>query len=593
MTKAPFPFPRPLFRPRLGVSFALFAVCVGGMAWLRLRVFGEMTITLTYGLPLLMCLWYPDRRLLWSMAAAFMAMSGWKAFALLPEEPHDSTALLWTMQAINILVMALAVHMIVNLVEQLRAQKLRLEESNQELVAREEEISRQNEELQTQTEELAQQNEEIQQQSEEVRQQAEELQAQTEELQSLNSELGKRQILLESLLESLHADAPERELPGRVCRSLLTLCGEHVIAAAVLEKTDDDLHLVAQAGMDEVSRRTWPFRGSFSSVVMGHDRTAFIADLRARPDLQVPPLGGRELRSVLATPLRIDGGPIGVMAVYAGLPREWTRQDFKVLEWVAAQCALILRMRRLQAELIATNSGLEDTVRARTAQLQEMVNELEHFSYTITHDLRAPLRAMHGFAEVLAEEAAPRLDEPGRDYLRRIAVAAARMDRLITDALSFSRVMQTEMPMTPTHPAPLLQGMIDSYPVFQTPRARIRVEGELPPVLANEAGVTQCFSNLLGNAVKFVAKDRVPEVLIRAEPRDGLVRLWFEDNGIGIPSDMQDRVFGMFQRLSKDYEGTGIGLALVKKVAERMGGAVGVDSEPSKGSRFWIDLKAA
>ena len=147
--------------------------------------------------------------------------------------------------------------------------------------------------------------------------------------------------------------------------------------------------------------------------------------------------------------------------------------------------------------------------------------------------------------------------------------------------------------MTPQDPAALLAGMIDSYPGFQAPNACIRIAGPLPRVLANEAGLTQCFSNLLGNAVKFVEKGRIPHVTIRAEQHGPLVRLWFEDNGIGIAPDMQARVFGMFQRLSKDHEGTGIGLALVHKVVERMGGRVGVESEPGAGSRFWIELQPA
>ncbi|MBA4138237.1 MAG: hypothetical protein C0518_13055 [Opitutus sp.] len=225
--------------------------------------------------------------------------------------------------------------------------------------------------------------------------------------------------------------------------------------------------------------------------------------------------------------------------------------------------------------------------------MQEIVHDLEHFSYTITHDLRAPLRAMHGFAAMLDEDCRDQLSAESRDYIRRITTAAARMDRLITDALSYSGTVRQEFAMEPTDAGKLLRGMIDSYPVFQPPAAHIEIEGELPLVLGNEAALTQCFSNLLGNAVKFVAPGTVPRVRVRAERRGEFVRLWFDDNGIGIPPGMQARLFAMFQRLNKSYEGTGIGLALVKKVTERMGGQVGVESEPGCGSRFWLELKAA
>jgi signal transduction histidine kinase len=296
---------------------------------------------------------------------------------------------------------------------------------------------------------------------------------------------------------------------------------------------------------------------------------------------------------VLSTPLRGPEGVVGVVEVYSDRPVDWTKQHFHIVEWAAAQCSLLVQLRHLHAELVRANTGLDHLVRERTAELREMVDELEHFSYTITHDLRAPLRALHGFSEMLSEELQPATtSEQTRLCLKRIATAAARMDRLITDALSFSKVLRHQMELTPLDPGPLLAGMIDSYPAFQPPLAHIRIETPLPRVRANDAGLTQCFSNILGNAVKFVAPGCVPEVTIRAECRDGHVRLWFEDNGIGIPPEMSGRIFGMFQRLGKDYEGTGIGLALVKKVAERMEGRVGLESTPGQGSRFWLEFKA-
>ncbi len=584
---------RTRLRPRPAASLLVFLICVAVMGWLLLYVSSDRIVSISYGLPLLICVWYPDRRLLWAMTGAFVAMAAWKTFMLLPEEGVEAEATTWPVQVLNIVVVAVGIHLVIDLVDALSAQKAELEKANRELTAREEEIGRQNEELQAQTEELAQQNEEIQHQAEEMRRQAGELQVQTEELQALNAELGRRHALLETLLGTLEAGDGDSELPARICRLLRTLFGEPVAAAAILERSGDELLVLAQAGLDEPGLDGGEFSRSFSAVIVGQDRTAFVADLGVRPDLLVPRAAGAALRSILATPLRLDGMPIGTVEVYSAEPRQWTSQHFRIIEWVAAHCSLIVEVRRLHSQLLRANADLDRLVKERTAELQEMVNELEHFSYTITHDLRAPLRAMHGFSELLTEECAPMLNEAGRDYLRRIVTSATRMDRLITDALSFSKVMRHEMPVTPQDPAALLAGMIDSYPGFQMPKACIRIAGSLPRVLANEAGLTQCFSNLLGNAVKFVEKGRTPQVTIRAEQRDSLVRLWFEDNGIGIAPEMQARVFGMFQRLCKDYEGTGIGLALVRKVVERMGGGVGVESEPGVGSRFWIELKKA
>ncbi len=349
--------------------------------------------------------------------------------------------------------------------------------------------------------------------------------------------------------------------------------------------------LRTQAGSTRLAETRRRFAGSFASIVMEHDRTAFVDDLLARPDLSLAQPIEPPFRSVLATPLRLHGKPSGVVKIYSLEPRKWTSQQFRILEWVAAQCALTLGAMRLQEDLALTNTKLEEQVRQRTASLQEMVNELEHFSYTITHDMRAPLRAIRGFIGALEEMCGDRLDGESRDCLERIASSAKRMDRLITDALNYSQTVKSELTLCAVDAAQLLRGIIASYPNLQPPHARIRIDGGLPRVLANEAGLTQCFSNLLDNAVKFAKPGVAAEVRIRAETRDGRVRIWFEDNGIGVPELFRSRLFQMFQRASKSYEGTGIGLALVRKVTERMGGRVGLECSAGDGSRFWVELE--
>jgi PAS domain S-box-containing protein len=244
----------------------------------------------------------------------------------------------------------------------------------------------------------------------------------------------------------------------------------------------------------------------------------------------------------------------------------------------------ITQQKEFQAEL-------ERLVAERTARLQELVGELEHFSYTITHDMRAPLRAMRGFAEMASSACDEKGDRELKGFLGKISTSAERMDALIRDALNYSRAVRQELPLEDVDAGALLRGMLDTYPEFQPDRARIRFESRLPVVVANAAGLTQIFSNLLGNAVKFVKPGQIPEVRISAERRAGWVRIWVQDQGIGIPKPMLPRVFDMFSRGSRDYEGTGIGLALVRKVAQRMGGRVGVESKEGEGSRFWVDLQ--
>jgi signal transduction histidine kinase len=573
-------------RPIPAFTIILFVVLTAGMAWLRIGLMGESAVNISYGLPLLVCLWYPERRLLWTLMVAFAVTAFCKMFLLTPDLALVDQANAWLVQMVNMAIIGIAVHLVIDLMGTLRRQKTDLEESNQELVAREEEISRQNEELQNQSEELAQQNEEIQQQSEE-------LQVQAEELKRANIESQKRQTILQVMLESLHA-GESADLPERICHLLISLLGADASAAVVLEKEGPDLVVLAQAGPIRLPTTRWPFDRSFAAIVMGEDRTACVSDLRLRPDLEGAQTTDSELfRSVLATPLRLAGKAAGVVKVYSNHQHEWTAEQFRTIEWLSAQCSLLMDSRRLRMELQRTNADLDRMVKARTDELQELVNELEHFSYTITHDLRAPLRAMTGFASLLAEDCIESLDTTSREYLNRIITSAGRMDQLITDALSYSQVVRHEMPLHVIDVGRLLAGIVESYPIFQEPKARIEIADDLPRVLGNEAGLTQCFSNLLGNAVKFVKPGTVPHVRISAEKHGDRVRFWVEDNGIGIPAELQARVFVMFQRLSKHYEGTGIGLTLVKKVAERMGGAVGVVSQEGHGSRFWVEFKDA
>jgi|GEM_PF-793158 len=300
----------------------------------------------------------------------------------------------------------------------------------------------------------------------------------------------------------------------------------------------------------------------------------------------------------------VTGEPIRYSNYYPSLQRWFDVYAFRVGSAGDGKVAVLFSdiTDKKKAEMALANAReelqrhaeiLERTVAERTEKLRDTVAELEHFSYTITHDMRAPLRAMQAFSQILRDDYQRHLDEQGADFLRRINEAASRMDSLITDSLNYAKAIQTELSLEPVDAGKLLRGMIESYPQFQPPRAEIEIAENLPHVLANQAGLTQCFSNLLGNAVKFVAPGTKPRVKIWAEEQEARVRFWVEDNGVGIPDDQQERIFMMFQRLTKDVEGTGVGLALVRKVVERMRGKVGVKSPPGGGSLFWVDLQKA
>lgn len=262
-----------------------------------------------------------------------------------------------------------------------------------------------------------------------------------------------------------------------------------------------------------------------------------------------------------------------------------------------SKVAVFAQLHRMHRENAEANRALLAEVGERRRveeQLRETVHELEAFSYSIAHDMRAPLRAMQGFADLLNAEHAAGLDEEARDYLRRIAGAANRMDALILDILNYSKVGNGELPLGPVDVERMVLEIAGTYPALQPERADIVVRGPIPLVFANDAALTQIVSNLLGNAVKFVAPGVRPRVVVRGEPHEGGVRLWVEDNGIGIPPRLHGRLFKIFSRLQRreDYDGTGIGLAIVRKAAERMNGTVGIESDEGQGCRFWVRLPA-
>jgi PAS domain S-box-containing protein len=249
--------------------------------------------------------------------------------------------------------------------------------------------------------------------------------------------------------------------------------------------------------------------------------------------------------------------------------------------------------KQAEEELSRHREHLEELVEERTAELQETNAELETFSYSVSHDLRAPLRAMHGFAQALLEDYSDRLNSVGKDYARRILEAAGRMEAMIHDLLVYSRLKRTQVQLCPVS----LQGVVEETlrqleTEIRKHDAEIIVGKPLPEAMAHRANLIQVLANLVENAVKFVGPGVRPKVRISAKEDNGWVHLCVEDNGIGIALDQQERIFGVFERLHgvETYPGTGIGLAIVRKEITRMGGKIGVESTPGQGSRFWVEL---
>jgi signal transduction histidine kinase len=253
------------------------------------------------------------------------------------------------------------------------------------------------------------------------------------------------------------------------------------------------------------------------------------------------------------------------------------------------------KLRQSEIRLAKYARDLEAQVAERTKKLKESVTSLESLVYTIAHDLRAPLRAMQGFTAALDEEYGATLDETGKDYCRRIKGASERMDQLVSDLLEFGQLTHREVKTRVVNldePVSAVLSELDDE--IRRRHAEVTITKPLPKVCGEPKILEQVVFNLVSNALKFTTTQAEARVQIDAERHNGQVRLWVRDNGIGIDRKHFGRIFRVFERLhdAEQYPGTGIGLAIVRTAIEKMGGTVGVDSEPGQGSRFWFELPA-
>jgi signal transduction histidine kinase len=312
-------------------------------------------------------------------------------------------------------------------------------------------------------------------------------------------------------------------------------------------------------------------------------------------------LQAESVRAVQSTPLLDrDGKVLGIVSTHFSHPHRPSENDIHFLDLLARQAAESIErdradraLRQAKEELAKANRELDETVQRRTASLQEALSSLETLLYTIAHDLRTPNRAMQGYAHLLMTSHSSGLGEQELFFLQRIEAGALKNEALIRDLLEFGRLAHAEFPCHAISPVDSIRAVLQGLELeIKGKQAHVDVAPHWPEVVANDSALGHVLINLISNALKFNRPGVSP--LVRIFPLDAgeYVRVCVQDNGIGVPKDQWETIFRPFHRASNaNWEGTGMGLAIVRKAAERMGGRAGLESQLGEGSTFWIELR--
>lgn len=360
-----------------------------------------------------------------------------------------------------------------------------------------------------------------------------------------------------------------------------------------------------------------------SGEVIFKRRTLYIPDIDA-PSAQKAhtpvKIGRTNIRSFLGIPLMSHGNVIGLISVQSQQPNAYNERQIRLLETFAAQLATALEkadlLQKLKQELIdrklaeeeirKLNAELEQRVlertvaltvsehslRERSIQLESANKELEAFAYSVSHDLRAPLRAIKGFSQILLMDFSANLNEEGMDFLQRISQAASQMSELIESLLTLSRLTRGEINRENIDLSPLA---LDILKKMQSQEPTHKVTWDIADGLetkADEKLIRTVLENLLGNAWKYSSKKENPLIEMGSIKEDGQIHFYIKDNGVGFNMANADKLFGAFQRLHTDaeYPGHGIGLATCQRIIHRHGGTIWAEAEPDKGATFHFSL---
>jgi signal transduction histidine kinase len=416
-------------------------------------------------------------------------------------------------------------------------------------------------------------------------------------LAEANGRHARRLTLLHEIDRAVAAKESPETIGGAVIQPLRELLGVPRAIINIFDLATGQVEWLAAAGRHHTHvgpgvRYSIQLMGDVEELKRGKPQVIDTHALPPGPDKDALLASG--VHVYMAMPMIVGGELIGAIS-FGGELRAFPAEQVNIAREVATQLAIALTQAQLYERVRRQAEELEQRVRERTSELQAAVKELEAFSYSISHDLRSPLRAIDGFTAMLETDYADRLDAEARRLLGRVRTNSQKMGQLIDDLLGFSRLGRQPLRTQPVALDDLVREVLEDLRADQKGRVISFSVGELGSAEADPALLKQVFSNLLGNAIKFTRNTSaaVVEVGCRA-PANGEARTYYvKDNGAGFDMQYADKLFGVFQRFHRveEFEGTGVGLAIVQRIINRHGGRIWADAKQGEGAVFYFTLQ--
>jgi PAS domain S-box-containing protein len=409
--------------------------------------------------------------------------------------------------------------------------------------------------------------------------------------------------LLSETSSRLLASEDPQAIVEELCRKVMQHLDCHTFFNFLVDDKAGRLHLNACAGIPEETARKieWLDYGAAVCGCVALDGERIVAEnIFNTPDIRTDLIKSFGVRAYACHPLDVQGKTIGTLSFGAKTMDHFTVEDLALMKTVADQVAIAMEKLRLVEELRISRDRLELRVRERTAELDSYMAKLEQsnqalkdFAHIAAHDMHEPLRKVASFGNLLMQKHGDSLGQSGTDYLNRMLHATKRMQSLLASLLEYSKVTINPEPFREIDLTAIVREVLSDLEVrIAMTGGEVHVEN-LPVISADPTQIRQLFQNLIGNALKFHKPGEKPKVNVRFLPSgDSVCRIIVEDNGIGFEEEHLEKIFAPFQRLRGrgEYEGTGMGLAICRKIVERHGGTITAKSAPGEGASFIVRL---